>query len=105
MMHLLKYDYPCCIGALSQSQAHPLLGSLRLPGRPLQPQSHAQLEHFLPLRVNSSSPLSLFPNFNAVRCHVTPLVYTLESTVGAQKVIPKSIFKKRTCLKGMIKCL
>ncbi|CAJ1080372.1 zinc finger protein 385C-like isoform X3 [Xyrichtys novacula] len=53
-------------GALSQSQVHPLLGSLPLPGRPLQPQTHAQLEHFLPLRVNSSSPLSLFPNFNTM---------------------------------------
>ncbi|XP_019938770.2 zinc finger protein 385C-like isoform X2 [Paralichthys olivaceus] len=53
-------------GALSQSQVHPLLGSLPLPGRPLQSQSHAQLEHFLPLRVNGSSPLSLFPNFNTM---------------------------------------
>uniref|UniRef100_A0A3P9QF37 Zinc finger protein 385B-like n=1 Tax=Poecilia reticulata TaxID=8081 RepID=A0A3P9QF37_POERE len=55
---------------------HPLLGSLPLPGRPLQPQT--QLEHFLPLRVNGSSPLSLFPNFNAVRkhdlnCHISIL--------------------------------
>lgn len=57
----------CAVGALSQSQAHPLLGSLALPGRPLQPQTHAQLEHFLPLRVNTSPPLSLFPNFNTVR--------------------------------------
>nr|CBN81472.1 Zinc finger protein 385B [Dicentrarchus labrax] len=54
------------VGALSQSQVHPLLGSLPLPGRPLQPPTHAQLEHFLPLRVNSSSPLSLFPNFNTM---------------------------------------
>ncbi|XP_032357965.1 zinc finger protein 385B isoform X3 [Etheostoma spectabile] len=53
-------------GALSQNQVHPLLGSLSLPGRPLQPQTHAQLEHFLPLRVNSSSPLSLFPNFSTM---------------------------------------
>nr|XP_046233675.1 zinc finger protein 385B-like isoform X2 [Scatophagus argus] len=53
-------------GALSQSQVHPLLGSLPLPGRPLQPQTHAQLEHFLPLRVNSTSPLSLFPNFSTM---------------------------------------
>ncbi|KAM9838132.1 zinc finger protein 385C-like [Aulostomus maculatus] len=51
-------------GALSQNQVHPLLGSLPLSGRPLQPQSRAQLEHFLPLRINSSSPLSLFPNFS-----------------------------------------
>ncbi|XP_054899095.1 zinc finger protein 385C-like isoform X2 [Poeciliopsis prolifica] len=54
------------LGALSQNQVHPLLGSLPLPGRPLQPQSHAQLEHFLSLRVNGSSPLSLFPNFNTM---------------------------------------
>ncbi|XP_075884195.1 zinc finger protein 385C-like isoform X2 [Nelusetta ayraudi] len=53
-------------GALSQSQVHPLLGSLALPGRPLQPQTHAHLEHFLPLRINSSPPLSLFPNFNTM---------------------------------------
>ncbi|KAK7919543.1 hypothetical protein WMY93_010827 [Mugilogobius chulae] len=51
-------------GALTQSQIHPLLGSLPLPGRPLQ--APAQLEHFLPLRVNGSTPLSLFPNFNAM---------------------------------------
>ncbi|XP_068161079.1 zinc finger protein 385C-like isoform X2 [Antennarius striatus] len=51
-------------GALSQSPVHPLLGSLTLPGRPLQPQ--AQLEHLLPLRVNGSSPLSLFPSFSAM---------------------------------------
>ncbi|XP_018558832.1 zinc finger protein 385C isoform X2 [Lates calcarifer] len=54
------------LGALSQSQVHPLLGSLPLQGRPLQPQTHAQLEHFLPLRVNGTSPLSLFPNFNTM---------------------------------------
>ncbi|XP_054455290.1 zinc finger protein 385C-like [Anoplopoma fimbria] len=53
-------------GTLSQSQVHPLLGSLPLPGRPLQPQTHAQLEHFLPLRINSSSPLNLFHNFSTM---------------------------------------
>ncbi|XP_015253496.1 PREDICTED: zinc finger protein 385B-like isoform X1 [Cyprinodon variegatus] len=53
-------------GALSQNQIHPLLSSLPLPGRPVQRQTHAQLEHFLPLRVSSSSPLSLFPNFNTM---------------------------------------
>ena len=47
------------------SQANPLLASLSLPGRPLQPQ--LDLKHFLPLRVNGSTPLSLFPNFNTVR--------------------------------------
>uniref|UniRef100_A0A3Q2GAB0 Zinc finger protein 385B-like n=1 Tax=Cyprinodon variegatus TaxID=28743 RepID=A0A3Q2GAB0_CYPVA len=54
------------LGALSQNQIHPLLSSLPLPGRPVQRQTHAQLEHFLPLRVSSSSPLSLFPNFNTM---------------------------------------
>ncbi|XP_067344877.1 zinc finger protein 385B-like isoform X2 [Channa argus] len=53
-------------GALSQRQVHPILGSLPLPGRPLQPQTHTHLEHFLPLRVNSSSPLSLFPSFSTM---------------------------------------
>uniref|UniRef100_A0A3Q2P8Q8 Zinc finger protein 385C-like n=1 Tax=Fundulus heteroclitus TaxID=8078 RepID=A0A3Q2P8Q8_FUNHE len=53
-------------GVLSQNQVHPLISSLPLPGRPLQQQTHAQLEHFLPLRVSGSSPLSLFPNFNTM---------------------------------------
>ncbi|KAM4526740.1 zinc finger protein 385B-like isoform 1-T1 [Fundulus diaphanus] len=53
-------------GALSQNQVHPLISTLPLLGRPLQQQTHAQLEHFLPLRVSSSSPLSLFPNFNTM---------------------------------------
>ncbi|XP_008312031.1 zinc finger protein 385C isoform X2 [Cynoglossus semilaevis] len=48
-------------GALSHSQVHPLLGSLPLPARPLQSQPLT-----LPLRVNGSTPLSLFPNFNAM---------------------------------------
>ncbi|XP_037546863.1 zinc finger protein 385C, partial [Nematolebias whitei] len=54
------------LSALTQNQVHPLLSSLPLPGRPLQAQTHPQLERFLPLRVNGSSPLSLFPNFNAM---------------------------------------
>uniref|UniRef100_A0A3B3BFC8 Zinc finger protein 385C n=2 Tax=Oryzias melastigma TaxID=30732 RepID=A0A3B3BFC8_ORYME len=53
-----------CTGALAQKQVHPLLSALPLPGRTLQAQT--QLEHFLPLRVNGSSPLSLFPNFNTM---------------------------------------
>lgn len=66
IMHLLKSDWRCFIGAVSQSQVHPLMGSLPLPGRPLQLHTHAQLEHYLPLRVGSSTPLNLFPNFNTV---------------------------------------
>ncbi|XP_017559985.1 zinc finger protein 385C-like isoform X2 [Pygocentrus nattereri] len=48
----------------SPVQGSPLLTSLPLPGRPLQPQ--LDLKHILPLRVNGSSPLSLFPNFNTM---------------------------------------
>ncbi|XP_077359713.1 zinc finger protein 385C-like isoform X2 [Festucalex cinctus] len=52
-------------GALSHNQVHPLLGSLPLRGRAsLQPHNH--LEHFLPLRISTSSPLSLFPHFNTM---------------------------------------
>ncbi|XP_061911580.1 zinc finger protein 385D-like isoform X1 [Entelurus aequoreus] len=52
-------------GALSQNPVHPLLGSLSLLGRAsLQPRNH--LERFLPLRIRSSSPFSLFPHFNTM---------------------------------------
>ncbi|KAJ8414361.1 hypothetical protein AAFF_G00052310 [Aldrovandia affinis] len=45
-------------------QSSQLLASLPIPGRPLQPQ--LDLKHFLPFRLNGSSPLSLFPNFNTM---------------------------------------
>ncbi|XP_035262989.1 zinc finger protein 385C isoform X3 [Anguilla rostrata] len=48
----------------SPAQSSPLLASLPVPGRPLQPQ--LDLKHFLPFRLNGSSPLSLFPNFNTM---------------------------------------
>ncbi|KAJ8284392.1 hypothetical protein COCON_G00032420 [Conger conger] len=48
----------------SPAQSSPLLASLSVPGRPLQPQ--LDLKHFLPFRLNGSSPLSLFPNFNTM---------------------------------------
>uniref|UniRef100_A0A8C2ZTC7 Zinc finger protein 385C n=1 Tax=Cyclopterus lumpus TaxID=8103 RepID=A0A8C2ZTC7_CYCLU len=41
-----------------------------MPGRPLQPlqplQPQLDLKHLLPFRLNGSSPLSLFPNFNTM---------------------------------------
>ncbi|KAF3699922.1 Zinc finger protein 385D Zinc finger protein 659 [Channa argus] len=46
----------------TSAQGSPLLASLPVPGRPLQPQ--VDLKHLLPFRLNGSSPLSLFPNFN-----------------------------------------
>ncbi|XP_037545197.1 zinc finger protein 385C [Nematolebias whitei] len=48
----------------TSAQGGPLLASLPVPGRPLQP--HLNLKHLLPFRINGSSPLSLFPNFNTM---------------------------------------
>uniref|UniRef100_A0A8C4TQC3 Zinc finger protein 385C n=1 Tax=Erpetoichthys calabaricus TaxID=27687 RepID=A0A8C4TQC3_ERPCA len=42
----------------------PLLATLPIAGRPLQPQ--LDLKHFMPFRLNGSSPMSLFPNFNTM---------------------------------------
>ncbi|XP_055079888.1 zinc finger protein 385C isoform X1 [Periophthalmus magnuspinnatus] len=48
----------------SSAPGGPLLASLPVPGRPLQPQ--LDIKHLLPFRLNGSSPLSLFPNFNTM---------------------------------------
>ncbi|XP_029692267.1 zinc finger protein 385C isoform X2 [Takifugu rubripes] len=48
----------------TSAQGSPLLASLPLPGRPLQPQ--LDLKHLMPFKLNGSSPLSLFPNFNTM---------------------------------------
>ncbi|AWP19235.1 putative zinc finger protein 385C-like [Scophthalmus maximus] len=48
----------------TSAQGSSLLASLPVPGRPLQPQ--LDLKHLLPFRLNGSSPLSLFPNFNTM---------------------------------------
>ncbi|XP_033925897.1 zinc finger protein 385C isoform X3 [Melopsittacus undulatus] len=42
----------------------PLLASLPIPGRPLHPP--LDIKHFLTLRLNGTSPLNLFPNFNTM---------------------------------------
>ncbi|NWI27106.1 Z385C protein, partial [Sula dactylatra] len=42
----------------------PLLASLPIPGRPLHPP--LDIKHFLTFRLNGTSPLNLFPNFNTV---------------------------------------
>lgn len=42
----------------------PLLASLPIPGRPLH--SPLDIKHFLTFRLNGTSPLNLFPNFNTV---------------------------------------
>ncbi|XP_061557585.1 zinc finger protein 385C isoform X2 [Phycodurus eques] len=46
----------------TSGQGGPLLASLPVARQPLQPQ--LDLKHLLPFRLNGSSPLSLFPNFN-----------------------------------------
>ncbi|KAF0032968.1 hypothetical protein F2P81_015258 [Scophthalmus maximus] len=51
-------------GRCTSAQGSSLLASLPVPGRPLQPQ--LDLKHLLPFRLNGSSPLSLFPNFNTM---------------------------------------
>ncbi|XP_018619839.2 zinc finger protein 385C-like isoform X1 [Scleropages formosus] len=51
-----------CTGSPSQSSS--LLAALPVSGRPVQPQ--LDLKHLLPFQLNGSSPLSLFPNFNAM---------------------------------------
>ncbi|XP_078126101.1 zinc finger protein 385C isoform X2 [Sander vitreus] len=48
----------------TSAQGSPLLASLPVPGRPLQPP--LDLKNLLPFRLNGSSPLSLFPNFNTM---------------------------------------
>ncbi|KAM4692133.1 zinc finger protein 385C [Rhinophrynus dorsalis] len=42
----------------------PLLASLGIPNRPIQ--AHVDIKHLLTFRINGVSPLSLFPNFNAM---------------------------------------
>uniref|UniRef100_A0A673BFZ5 Zinc finger protein 385C n=1 Tax=Sphaeramia orbicularis TaxID=375764 RepID=A0A673BFZ5_9TELE len=51
-------------GKMQSNTGSPLLASLPVPGRPLQPQ--LDIKHLLPFRLNGSSPLSLFPNFNTM---------------------------------------
>ncbi|XP_036943767.1 zinc finger protein 385C isoform X1 [Acanthopagrus latus] len=57
-------DFPDHLPSGTSAQGSPLLASLPVPGRPLQPQ--LDLKHLLPFRLNGSSPLSLFPNFNTM---------------------------------------
>ncbi|NWY20500.1 Z385C protein, partial [Aphelocoma coerulescens] len=50
-----------CSGTAAPS---PLLASLPIPGRPLHPP--LDIKHFLTFRLNGTSPLNLFPNFNTM---------------------------------------
>ncbi|XP_067167872.1 zinc finger protein 385C [Apteryx mantelli] len=51
-----------CTGPSGHSS--PLLASLPIPGRPLHPP--LDIKHFLTFRLNGTSPLNLFPNFNTM---------------------------------------
>lgn len=60
-------DLCSLLSAGTSAQGSPLLASLPVATRPLQPQ--LDVKHLLPFRLNGSSPLSLFPNFNTVSLH------------------------------------
>ncbi|KFV63255.1 Zinc finger protein 385B, partial [Dryobates pubescens] len=48
----------------ASGRCSPLLASLPIPGRPLHPP--LDIKHFLTFRLNGTSPLNLFPNFNTM---------------------------------------
>ncbi|NWV50683.1 Z385C protein, partial [Daphoenositta chrysoptera] len=51
-------------GGGPSGHSSPLLASLPIPGRPLHPP--LDIKHFLTFRLNGTSPLNLFPNFNTM---------------------------------------
>ncbi|NXN55092.1 Z385C protein, partial [Rynchops niger] len=54
----------CHQGGGPSGHSSPLLASLPIPGRPLHPP--LDIKHFLTFRLNGTSPLNLFPNFNTM---------------------------------------
>ncbi|KAM4645374.1 zinc finger protein 385C [Amazona ochrocephala] len=62
LKQLNKGKMPAAQGPSGHSS--PLLASLPIPGRPLHPP--LDIKHFLTLRLNGTSPLNLFPNFNTM---------------------------------------
>ncbi|NXD17118.1 Z385B protein, partial [Nothocercus nigrocapillus] len=72
----------------------PLLASLPIPGRPLH--TPLDIKHFLTFRLNGTSPLNLFPNFNTVSgsrsdevLRVTPVPRASGGTAGAFGKAPR----------------
>ncbi|NWS76874.1 Z385C protein, partial [Crotophaga sulcirostris] len=61
--HPLLWD-SCSTGLGPSGHSSPLLASLPIPGRPLHPP--LDIKHFLTFRLNGTSPLNLFPNFNTM---------------------------------------
>ncbi|XP_035748256.1 zinc finger protein 385B-like, partial [Egretta garzetta] len=62
LKQLNKGKMPAVQGPSGHSS--PLLASLPIPGRPLHPP--LDIKHFLTFRLNGTSPLNLFPNFNTM---------------------------------------
>ncbi|XP_015741130.2 zinc finger protein 385C isoform X1 [Coturnix japonica] len=62
LKQLNKGKMPAAQGPSGHSS--PLLASLPIPGRPLH--SPLDIKHFLTFRLNGTSPLNLFPNFNTM---------------------------------------
>ncbi|XP_064030401.1 zinc finger protein 385C isoform X1 [Pogoniulus pusillus] len=62
LKQLNKGKLPAAQGPSGHSS--PLLASLPIPGRPLHPP--LDIKHFLTFRLNGTSPLNLFPNFNTM---------------------------------------
>ncbi|XP_063210890.1 zinc finger protein 385C isoform X2 [Chroicocephalus ridibundus] len=62
LKQLNKGKVPAAQGPSGHSS--PLLASLPIPGRPLHPP--LDIKHFLTFRLNGTSPLNLFPNFNTM---------------------------------------
>ncbi|XP_063035019.1 zinc finger protein 385C isoform X1 [Melospiza melodia melodia] len=62
LKQLNKGKMPAAQGPSGHSS--PLLASLPIPGRPLHPP--LDIKHFLTFRLNGTSPLNLFPNFNTM---------------------------------------
>ncbi|KFW69183.1 Zinc finger protein 385C, partial [Pygoscelis adeliae] len=73
----------------------PLLASLPIPGRPLHPP--LDIKHFLTFRLNGTSPLNLFPNFNTVR--EVAALDTCPSGHGLG-LTPSPILPESVCLSG-----
>ncbi|XP_066837810.1 zinc finger protein 385C isoform X1 [Anser cygnoides] len=62
LKQLNKGKMPAAQGPSGHSS--PLLASLPIPSRPLHPP--LDIKHFLTFRLNGTSPLNLFPNFNTM---------------------------------------
>lgn len=83
--------FPLCLPGPS-GHSSPLLASLPIPSRPLHPP--LDIKHFLTLRLNGTSPLNLFPNFNTVsppRCNT--VLTTTNSILLLESIAMKELWR------------